>query len=108
MTPATYTYPSQVRGDTIRSRTFTIEIDSVAADILSAEMNIRNSDDSLIKNVALTVDANIITQPELSQAVTEVFPIGTLYYDIEVTLNGGLVRTYISGTIPITKDYTYE
>lgn len=108
MTPGIYNYPSQVRGDTIRQRTFTVSIDTIPANIVSAKMNIRDCFNVLVYNVPLVVNSNIITQPSIDGSVTKLFPLAILNYDIEITLSGGLIRTYIQGTIEILKDYSYE
>ena len=104
MVPGKYNFKSQVRGDTILSRTITVNIDSNPAEFASAAMNVRNSQGRLIENITLSFTDNVITIPNID---TTAWPIQTLKYDIQVTSAAGVVRTYIQGLIPIKEDYTY-
>jgi len=106
MTPATYNYPTHVRGDTIRQRTFTVSLNGSPATISSARMNIRQSNGKLVRSVSLGIASNVVTQQEITD--TSDFPVGTLYHDIEITLGSGIIRTYIQGTLVILKDHTFS
>jgi len=107
MTPATYNFEDTVRGDTIKTRDVTILLDGSPASITTARMYIRGKNDSLVyKNDNLTVNTNVVTIPTIAGSETKNFPVDTLQYDLEVTLSGGVVRTYMQGSITILKDYT--
>jgi len=107
MEPAIYNYGITVRGDTIALRTVTIVIDDIAANISSTRMMIRKEDQTLVTTLTPTISSNTVTIPAIAGSTTATFPIGTLKYDLEVTLSGGDVRTYIQGDIPIVTDYTH-
>jgi len=107
MTPATYNYGDQVRGDTIGVRTVTIVIDSSPASLSSARMNIRRNNGALVFNVSPTVNSNVVTIPAIAAADTAKFPVEQLKYDLEVTLSDSTVHTYMGGTINIVTDFSY-
>ena len=104
MKPATYNYEKNVRGDTIGSRTVTVVIDSNPASISSARMQIRTDSGDLIHDASVSIAANVVTINSIDGATTATFPVDNLKYDLELTLSGGIIRTYLQGDVPIIQD----
>jgi len=101
-----YNYPDMKRGDSLRERIFEYIIDSKPAPIISAMMHFRDANDSLIYSVPIELIDNKVKQPTISPNITSLFPVGTLSYDVRITLQGGYSRTYVEGKIKILKDYS--
>jgi len=113
----TYNFPDHVRGDTMEKVSFNVTVNAVALDLTSAiiKMDLRKASDrevtdgTLLKNFTTVASGGItITDAangefEIDEQVVDVIP-GTHNYDIEITLSGGEVKTYISGDWTIKQD----
>lgn len=49
-------------------------------------------------------DNGRISFPRLDPEVTQRFPAGVYRFDVEFTFAGGMVRTYLKGTLRVTED----
>lgn len=104
---AVYNRRAAIRGDTLLGWSFSVSIDEVPVDIVSARSQLRTKLGGLIHNYELTVDGNQVTIPDVSHELTQAWPTGILEFDVEVTLASGRVVTWITGTQPIFLDRTY-
>ena len=109
-----YNLPSHVKGDTFNGILFTVTVNTVALDLTNAhiKMDLRLTPLGVVAKTfsdgagitisnsptdgKFTIDAQII---DIAAA--------NYYYDIEITLGNGLVKTYISGRWNILQDVTY-
>jgi hypothetical protein len=101
--------PTIARGDTLPSWSVAINRNGSPAVITSARLKIRSRAVlAFVDALACTISSgNTVIVAEAGAAKTATWPIGTHNYDLEVTLSTGLVRTYLSGTITITRDDTF-
>jgi hypothetical protein len=108
MKAGTYNLEDLKRGDTFYATPFRIFINGVEANITSARAHFRTSDDTLVHASVCTVSGGLVTIPEMADTVTELFPAETLYYDLEVTLTTGAVKTFFGGTMTVSADITHD
>jgi hypothetical protein len=101
------------RGDTIlpRAIAFGGSVVTEANPIVSAAMDIRRNGDRVLRYSSVVDDGDILlTLPDYQtvQFPQQVLDIpGCQYdYDIEITLQNGVVRSYIYGKILVKEDYT--
>lgn len=106
-TPATYNFCDTVRGDTIRGRDFTITIDASPANITASKLYFRRQNNDLVFAATTSEAGGVVTMAAVPGSETASWPVETIKYDLEVTLSGGLVRTYVAGTIKILRDESY-
>lgn len=106
---ATYNLPTIARGDTLPSWQVAIARNALPASIASARLKIRSRTvPSFVETVACTiVNGDTVVVAEVTNDRTATWALGTHNYDLEATLSTGLVRTYLAGTITITRDDTY-
>ena len=114
MIPATYNLPSVVRGDTANSVQFTLLSDAVPIDLTSCIIrcflrkgsklgSIYRQFSNNVGGITITNAVSGIFQLDQFQAD---FPADTYYYDIEIRFPGGVVKTYLSGTLQVLQDVT--
>lgn len=107
--PATYDWPNDTKGDTIRSKTFSpVTVDTNPIDFTGVAicMQIRDTGSFLLKTLEI---GSGITLVGTDGFTVEEFILdfeGTAQYDIEFTFPGNVVKTWIKGTIKIEKDIT--
>lgn len=108
MTPGVYNFPDVVRGDSINAKQFTVVIDAVPLDLdpVTIRSTFKGPSMNEVKTIGsgiTIIDANAgifqIDQFILSRA-------GIYNYDIEFTLSGGSVKTFIEGSIKVLEDFT--
>jgi hypothetical protein len=113
MTPATYAIPDHYKGDTFESLTFTIKEDGVAVDLTGATIKIdfRKKTNTGTNQASLTIGSGIT----VDNAIGGVFTLDSFkndwepdvyFYDTEVTLASGIIRTYFKGTLRVNQDIT--
>ena len=116
MIPAVYKIKNHYRGDTFNGIQFTL-IDyatSIAIDLTGA--TIKTQFRKLKKTGAIQLELNIGTGITVTDLVGGIFVFdsitslnwstNTYYYDVEVTLASGDIKTYIEGTLTIVEDVT--
>lgn len=120
MTPAIYNPPFSVkRGDTLQGW----EIAKLTHDngdpvgITSARMQLRTQSRQLIYQWATGVSGNmlltgatetknVLTLEEVAAETTATWPVGPLFYDLEVTFDTGEVATVLEGSFGVSPDIT--
>lgn len=99
--------PARKRGDTLLAWSLEFKTGTTPLDIASARMQLRfGARRVLVAEMVCTVEGgrvDIAAYPNTSN-----FPIGSLMYDIELTLADGRILTPIEGVQPIVEDYTYD
>lgn len=105
--PATYKRAPFVRGDTLSGWTVDVQVAGVPQLILSARLHLRAQYGRLVYDWPVTVDGSTVHMSEISPEVTRSFPVETLVFDLELTLQSGRVVTWLAGEQPILADRTY-
>lgn len=116
--PGVYDFKPMWRGDTFKKRLFArLSKGGVPLEVIAARMHVRTalnrrllSWDTADGSMTLSGETvnNAITLHEKTAAVMAELPEGAHHYDLEVTLGGGVVRTYLAGKFPIQSDATYD
>ena len=112
MTPANLNLGGYVRGDTINAKRFTLTktVDAVtsAIDLTGAAITITfvKFQQKITKSIGsgvtvITADAGIFELDSFSLPT-----VGDWAFDVQITFAGGDVKTYLTGTVTITKDST--
>jgi hypothetical protein len=111
----TYQIPDAIQGDTFDGIEYDVTVNGTTIDLTSAtiKMDLRTSPTGALV-LSLDSDGNgltILTPPTdgkftIDQQIVDV-PARTYSYDIEIDFHDGRVKTYISGTWPITQDVTH-
>jgi hypothetical protein len=104
----THNFDPIFRGDTIYARTYTVTQNTLPASIESARLYFRTASKKLVFKATCVVAGNEITMNQINDTDTQEFPVGTLYYDLEITLTNGIVRTWVKGIQEILQDQSYE
>jgi hypothetical protein len=110
-----YNFPNTIRGDSFDGVLFTVTVNGTPLDLSNAEiqMDLRLAPTSpIIKHFAVGTGFTIAADP-----TTGVFSfdswspvnvdVANYYYDIQITLDNGEIKTYISGRWNILQDITY-
>ena len=116
MTPGTYNFKPQKRGDTFSGFMFEVTQNSIPVDFTDAVITIqlrvkpgskvilewKTSDGSITISGAgnNVINMNVKTGPEMNVAPN------TYKYDINVVLASGVTNTYVAGVFPIVDDIT--
>lgn len=114
MEQAIYNFNSHVKGDTFKAITFTVTVNDDPLDLTGASirMQLRLSPLHPVAYELSTAGDQI----EITDAVNGKFqikkqiidfPAAVYYYDIEITLADGDVKTYVAGKWQITQDVTH-
>lgn len=103
----TYDLPTIKRGDTLRHWRFWIDKPETSERLVPAavcmQLRDRRGEHVATFDTEIEQDGTILVQPLPASVTKEIAP-GLYYYDIELTLDGGVVRTYIEGTLEVEKD----
>jgi hypothetical protein len=110
----TYAFPPHTKGDTANSITFTINVNDSPLDLTgaTARMDLRSTTGDKLKRFSIGSVLTILNPPTdgklmFDQQVVDV-SAGKHNYDIEITLSGAVVKTYIKGTWIILPEQTYD
>jgi len=112
MTPDTFNYGNQYRGDTLDQVQFTLKSGTSIIDLtdVSVKCQFRQPFQGKIAKEITNGDGITIANPTLGVMVIDPFILdwdaGTYIYDIEFTYPSGAIKTYIKGTINIISDTT--
>jgi hypothetical protein len=109
-----YNFPDHVKGDTFNGITFTVTLNSIALPLTGAtiKMQLRK----LITDPVALELSTINNKIQITNAPGGVFAImpqiidiatQNYIYDIEITLQDGTIKTYISGKWKIISDVTH-
>lgn len=108
------TEKEHTRGDTlVRAWTLVDKNTGTSISLLgaSARMHIRNDKDELIVEASTQNGKMTIAKPNKLTVRFEAedmrIPVGTYYFDVEITYEDGLVQTIEQGKLKIIKDWTY-
>ena len=109
MATGTLNFSAVKRGDTIKAKsfTFTNTTSGAAINVSAALMQFRTSSGRLVHEPTLSISGNVVTMEKIAASTTDDFPIGTLYYDLQITDTNGDTFTYIGGTLSVVTDYSY-
>ena len=110
----TYILSDHHKGDTWNGVQFTILSNGVAVDLTSSTARVmfrRGSKKGTVVK-SLTVGSGITLTDATNGVLTlDSFTLDweadTYFYDVEITLSSGVIRTYVVGTIKINQDATY-
>lgn len=114
MAQQTYNIPDHVKGDTFEGVQFNVTVNGSALNLTGATIKMQlkpNANPGTTATLTLdTTDGITITdavngQFEIDQQVIDI-AADCYYYDIQITLSGGSVKTYIKGNWNITQDIT--
>lgn len=102
--------PTLVRGDTLDgfSHLYTLDSDGSELSITSARATLKSATGTPFHNWATGTDVTIVGGLVTFGAVQDTlsFPIGTMNYDVELTLNDGSLKTFVCGKMRVVEDYT--
>lgn len=110
----TYDFPDHVKGDTFEGVQFTITVNSSALNLTGATIRMQmrlNSNAPVVKEFSVGNGLTLTTPASgiftFNKQVISV-PPGVYYYDIQITLSNGDIKTYITGTWTIIQDITHD
>lgn len=95
-----------LRGDTMLGWSVDITIDGAPAALDSARLHLCTDFGRLVYAWPTAVQGSCVTLATVPAEVTAKWPTGILEYDLEVTLAGGRVVTWLHGTQPVHPDRT--
>jgi ribulose-5-phosphate 4-epimerase/fuculose-1-phosphate aldolase len=110
-----YNFPSHTKGDTFNGVLFTITVNAVALDLTGAhiKMDLRLTPEtttvakSFSDGSGITIDATPTKGKFTINAQVIDIAAANYYYDIQITLQSGSIKTYIGGRWNILQDVTY-
>lgn len=110
-----YDFPDHIKGDSFSGQRFTILVNGVPLNLTNAtiKMDLRGQANLATYALRFMTSDNTIQIVDAANGVFEVRPRiidiapKTYFYDIEITLQDGTVKTYISGTWNIVQDITH-
>lgn len=103
---AVYDRPPVTRGDTVLGWQITVSVNESPAEIIEARMQFRQGA-RLVYQAEVAVAGGVVTVGEIPPEDCAAFPVGELDYDLEITLGGGRVVTWLKGKQRILADVTY-
>ena len=112
-----YNFPDHIKGDTFNGKTFTVTLNAVALNLTSAIINMDmrlTPTGTVVKSFTsvgsggITINANPVLGKFTLDAQLIDIAVGEYWYDIEIELSSGVVKTYIGGRWTILQDITYE
>lgn len=105
-----YNRPSYKRGDTVPEMSVTLVDKETESPIipLSVRSQLRDFRDNMLFDFPISISTTTgrVSLGEIPPEVTRTFPNGAYKYDIEYTLAGGRVVTYLEGVLKIEGDVT--
>ena len=96
------------RGDTLNPMRLTL-VDRESGETVvptSLCVQIRSSFGKLLADVGWHIEGGKVVVEAVPPETTRTFPVGVHKYDVEYTLPNGVVRTYVSGSIEILRDFS--
>lgn len=105
--PAIYNRAPFVRGDTLSGWSVDIQSGGVPQMIESARLQLRTRYGRLQHDWPATIEGSSVIFPDVPPSITSQFPVETLVFDLELTLPGGRVVTWLAGEQPVLADRTY-
>jgi hypothetical protein len=114
---AKHDLPTVRRGDTYNGSQFTLTVNSSPLDLTGAsiKMDMRLTEDGVSEKRFETggKGITIATPPtagifSIDQQIIDTVDFGNFFYDIEITLQNGEVKTYVWGIWPIAEDITHD
>lgn len=96
------------RGDTLNSMGLTL-VDKTSEEAIvptSLCVQIRSSLGRLLANVGWHIEGDKVVIEAVPPEITRTFPVGVHKYDVEYTLPNGVVRTYVSGSVEVLRDFS--
>lgn len=116
MTPGTYNFPKQKRGDTFAGHSFEVFDDGVPVNFVGADIKLqvrKNSNQPIVLEWK-TSDASIIISGASNNIISMAAKTGTVMdiegfpylYDVQALLSTGVTNTYLEGTFEIVNDIT--
>ncbi|GEM_PF-2782636 len=105
--PAIYNRPPVVRGDTVIGWSVDVQVDGAPQPIDSARLHLRTRYGRLVLAWPVTVSGSTVSMAQVPASDTADWPVESLVYDLELTLAGGRVVTWLSGEQPVIADRTY-
>ena len=109
-----YNFPDHINHDTFEGVSFTVLVNNIALNLTGASIRMMLRSQKLADTAVLTlstVDESIV----ITNAAAGIFQVkkqiitatpATYFYDIEITLSDGTVKTYVEGTWKILPDVT--
>lgn len=96
------------RGDTLDPMRLTLVDKDLDEAIVPTSLcvQIRSSYGKLLADVGWRVEGDKVVIEAVPPEITRTFPVGKHKYDVEYTLPNGVVRTYVSGSIEILRDFS--
>ena len=109
-----YNFPDHINHDTFEGVSFTVLVNTVALNLTGASIRMMLRSQKLADTAVLTLstaDEKIIitnTAAGIFQVKKQIITVApaTYFYDIEITLSDGTVKTYVEGTWKILPDVT--
>lgn len=104
---------SVLNGDTYAGCNFTITVNSAALNLTGAaiKMQVRKQrEEAVVLELSTGSGITITTAAEGKFKINEQViscAVGVYLYDIQITLSGGNIKTYIKGTFTVLGDITY-
>lgn len=105
--PVTYNRPPLVRGDTLTGWSVEVQIGGAPQLIESARLHLRTRYGRLQHDWPAVVDGSTVIFADVPPSITSQFAVETLVFDLELTLPGGRVFTWLAGEQPVLADRTY-
>lgn len=104
----TYNFPDHIKNDTFDGISFTVNVNGsplnlTGASILASFKKNFDTTKTLASPDDITITVPTSGQFTIDQKVID-WPAGTYNYDIAMTLNTGVIKTYIKGTWTIVED----
>lgn len=110
----TYNITGQRRGDTYPGVSFTYVKDSTAIDLTGASIRILFRGNHKTGSVTKTLtNGSGITIDNATGGIFSIdafiidLPVGNNYYDVQVTLSDGTIKTYVEGYMEVLQDVSY-
>lgn len=109
----TYNLETRRKGDSFREVLFSdFAINDVPVDLTDATVRVKfRRGSKLGKEVRAMTELDGLTVTSTSVKINEFKPItfdaGIYYYDVEITLASGRIKTFVEGTFTVEQDTTY-
>ncbi len=114
MEQAIYNFNPHVKGDTFEALTFTVSVNEEPLTLTGASirMHLRLAPLHPVAHELSTAEGHIVITDavngefQIKKQIID-FPAALYWYDIEVTLANGDIKTYVAGKWQITQDVTH-
>jgi hypothetical protein len=112
---AIYTFPNQKKGDTFNGQSFTITRNAVAVVLTGATIRLWFREGGITGKIAkklsngdgITISTLVTNEFSVDEQIFDM-KAGIYYYDIEIELVTGEIKTWIEGTLTLEQDVTTE